>query len=93
MDQYVLDLVCLLDLNADSDGVDARLDKDSLVLVSGDGQWGQQHLWRCLGFYFGNIVSFGCLGCEVGQRECSSQATAHALQIWPQRLGLRIEAN
>jgi hypothetical protein len=38
MDKDILDLVCLLDLDADADAVDARLNEDLLVLISGDGQ-------------------------------------------------------
>lgn len=40
MDEDVLNLVCLLDLDADADAVDARLDQDSLVLVPGNGEGG-----------------------------------------------------
>lgn len=36
MDQDILDLISLLDPNANSHRVDAGLDKDSLILVSGN---------------------------------------------------------
>jgi hypothetical protein len=41
----VFDFICLLDLNADPDTVYARLDEDSLILVSGDSQGVQQDFW------------------------------------------------
>jgi hypothetical protein len=44
VDQDMLDLVGLLDLDADSYAVDARLDEDPLVLVARNGQWRQEHL-------------------------------------------------
>lgn len=34
MAENALDLICLLDLDADTDGVDRRLDKHSLIFVS-----------------------------------------------------------
>lgn len=36
MDQDVLNLVCLLDLDAYSHAVDARLDQDALAFISRD---------------------------------------------------------
>jgi len=36
VNQDILDLICLLDLYADADTVDARLDQDSLIFVAGD---------------------------------------------------------
>lgn len=44
MDQDVLDLVGLLDLDADADAVDAGLDEDPLVLVAGNGQRCEKNL-------------------------------------------------
>ena len=38
VDQDVLNLVCLLDLDADADTVDAGLNEDSLVLISRNGE-------------------------------------------------------
>lgn len=38
MDQDVLDLISLLDLDADTNAVYARLDEDPLVFVASDGQ-------------------------------------------------------
>lgn len=89
MDQNMLNLIGLLDLDADADGVDARLDKNSLVLVTRDGQRRKKDLWRCLGLNFGNVVSLGCLRGEVGECKRCGQAAPHTLQVWPQGLGLQ----
>lgn len=40
----MLNLVGLLNLNADTNGVDAGLDQDSLVVVAGDVERGEQDL-------------------------------------------------
>ena len=61
----MLNLVCLLDLNADPDTVDAWLNKDSLVLIPGNGQGIQENLRGCLRLDLWNIVPFGSLGREV----------------------------
>ena len=66
VDQDVLDFVGLLDLDANAHTVDAGLDKDSLVLVSGNDEGVQQNLGGGLGFDLWDIVSFGGLGGEVG---------------------------
>lgn len=87
--QDVLDLVGLLDLQAYADRVDAGLDEDSLVFVSGDGQRGEEDLGGGLGLDLRDIVSLGRLGCEVGERQRSSQAATHALQVRSQRLRLQ----
>ena len=46
VDQDVLNLVGLLDLDADPYAVDAGLDEDTLVLVAGNRERRQQHLGR-----------------------------------------------
>src|SRR6266566_10132010 len=46
VDEDVLDLVGLLDLDADANAVNAGLDQDQLVLVARDGQRRQEHLGR-----------------------------------------------
>ena len=61
MDQDILNLVCLLDLDADPDTVDAGFNEYPLVLVSGDDQGRKKDLGRCAGFDLGYIVTFGCL--------------------------------
>lgn len=84
MDEQVLNLIGLLDLDADADGVDARLDQDSLVLVTGNGQGREQHLGRGLSFDLGDIVTLGGLGGKVGERQGGNQAASYALQVRPQ---------
>jgi hypothetical protein len=61
----MLDFICLLDFNADSHTVDARLNENSLVLISGDGKGVQQDFWRGLRF----DVSFRGLRCEVREAQ------------------------
>lgn len=39
--QDMLNLIRLLDLDADTDRVDTGLNKDSLVLITGDSEWVQ----------------------------------------------------
>lgn len=89
MDQNTLDLVGLLDLNADANAVDARLDEDLLVLVARNDQRGQQDLGRRLGLDLGDIVSFGRLGGEVGEAEGRRDRAPHALEVRAEGLGLR----
>ena len=82
VDQDVFDLVCLLDPDADADAVDTGLDEDTLVLIAGDGQRVQEDFGRGLGFDLWDIMAFGSLGCEVGQRHGGRQRRPHALQVW-----------
>lgn len=84
----MLNLIRLLDLDADADGVDARLDEHPFVLVPGYRQRVQQHLRRLPGLDLGHIMAFGRLRGEVAQRDCGSQGRPHALEVWPQRLRL-----
>lgn len=88
MYQDVLDLVSLLDLDADAHAVDAGLDEDALVLVARNRQGRQEDLGGRPGFDFGDIVSLGGLGCEVGQAEGGCQAAADGLEVRPK--GLRL---
>lgn len=39
VDKNLLNLVCLLDFNADADAVDAWLNEDFLVVIPGHCQW------------------------------------------------------
>lgn len=84
MDEQVLNLVGLLDLDADADRVDARLDQDSLVFVAGNGQGREQHLGGGLSFDLGDIVALGSLGGKVGERQGGNQAASYALEVRPQ---------
>lgn len=83
MYQNVLNLVGLLDLDANADRVDAWLDQDPLVFVARNGERGEEDLGRRLCLNFGNIVSFGGLGGEVGEGEGSCQAAPYTLQVRP----------
>lgn len=69
VDQYVLNLVCLLDLYAHPDAVDAGFDEDSLVVVSRHSQGIEKSLGGCGGFDLRDVVSLGNLGSEVGERQ------------------------
>ena len=62
----MLNLICLLDLDADAHAVYAGLDQHTLVLVSGYSERVEEDFGRSLGFDFRDIVSLGGLGCEVG---------------------------
>lgn len=88
--QDVLDLVGLLDLDADAHRVDGRLDEHALVLVTGDGKRGQQDFWARPGLDLGDIVTLGGLGCEVGQAQGGGQTAADSLEVRSE--GLRLEA-
>lgn len=52
----MLDLIGLLDLDADPYAVDARLDEDPLVLVAGDRDRHEEHFGGCPGLDFRDIV-------------------------------------
>ena len=65
----MLNLIRLLDLDTDPHAVDAGLNQHPLVFVSRHGQGVQQNFRGSLGFDFRDIVSFGGLGCEIGQTE------------------------
>lgn len=86
--QDVLDLVGLLDLDAYSDAVDARLDEDALVLVARNCQGRQQHLGRLRRLHLGDIVALGRLRRKVGETERCRQAAPDGLEIWAE--GLRL---
>lgn len=80
----MLDLVGLLDLDADAHGIDGWLDKDTLVLVASDSQRRQQDLRTGAGLHFRNIVSLGGLRGEVGQTKRGGQTASHSRQVWLQ---------
>ena len=84
MNKNRFNLVGLLDLDADADRVDARLDQDSLVLVTRNHKGGEDDLGGGLGFDLGDVMAFGGLGSKVGQGQGGSQAASHALEVRPQ---------
>lgn len=63
----MLDLIGLLDLDADAHRVYAGLDEDALVLVARNRQWREEDLGGGLGLDLGDIVALGVLGGEVGE--------------------------
>lgn len=88
VDQDVLDLVGLLDLDADAHGVDGRLDEDALVLVAGDGEGRQQYLGAGAGLDFRDVVPLGGLRGKVGQAQRGGQTASHRRQVRLERLRL-----
>ena len=86
MDKYGLDLVGLLDLDADAHAVDGWLDEHTLVLVAGDGQGRQEHLRTCLGFDFGHVVALGRLAGKVREAERRGQGRPDGLEVWAEGL-------
>ena len=66
MHKNMLNLIGLLDLDADADAVDRRLDQHLLVLITRYHQWVQQHFGRRLSLYLGYVMAFGGLRGEVG---------------------------
>lgn len=65
VDENVLNLVCLLDLDADADRVDARLDEDALVFVARNRQRSEEDFGRGAGLDLGDIVPLGRLRGEI----------------------------
>lgn len=61
MHKYIFDFVCLLDLDADADAVDTRLDENLFIFISRHCERIQQDFWRAGSFYLGYIVPFCCL--------------------------------
>ena len=92
VNQDVFYFVRLLDLYADPHAVDAGLDQDPLVLVSRYGQGVQEHFGGAGSFDFGDVVPFRGLRCEVGEGEGGRERLAYALEVWAERLGLRMSA-
>lgn len=84
VDKYGFDLVGLLDLDADADRVDARLDEHPLVLVTRNHEGREDDLGGGLGLDLGDVVALGGLGGKVGQGQGGSQAASHALEVRPQ---------
>lgn len=80
----MLNLIRLLDLDADAYAIDAGLDENALVFVSGNSERIQQHFRRCLGLDLGYVVSLGGLRRKVGQAEGGGQGGADTLQVGPQ---------
>jgi hypothetical protein len=56
--QNMFDLVCLLYPNADPNAVNARLNENLLILITGDSERIEQDFWRTGCFYFWDIMPF-----------------------------------
>lgn len=89
MYQDILDLVRLLDLDADAHGVDGWFDEDALVFVTRNGEGCQQDFRARPSLDLWYIVTFGGLRCEVGQAEGGGQTATDSLEVWSE--GLRLE--
>lgn len=81
VDQNVLNLVCLLNFDADAHAVDAWLNVDALIFISRHGEGVEDDFGRARGLNFGDVVALRGLGGKVGQREGSSERRAHALEV------------
>lgn len=81
MHQYVLNLVCLFDSYADSNAVDAGFYQDLFILVSCHCERVEEDFRGACCFDLGYVMSFGCLGSEIRERQCGSQRGPHTLQI------------
>ncbi len=73
MHQNVLNLVGLLDLDANSNAVDTGLDEHPLILVPSHRQRIQDHFGGCLGLDLRDIVPLRYLRCEGRERQSGSQ--------------------
>ena len=82
VDQDVLNLIGLLDLDAYSYAVDARLNVHAFILVSRDGERVQDDFRGACSFDLGDIVTFRGLRGKVGQGEGGRERRAHALEVW-----------
>ena len=71
--QDVLNLIRLLDFDADSDGINAGFNQHLLVFISGNDQWIEDDLRRAISLNLWDIVSFRGLRCEVAERDCRGE--------------------
>lgn len=90
MHQDALDLIGLLDLDADAHAVHARFDQHLFVLVPRHRQRVQQHFVRASGFDLRYVVPFRRLRGEVGEGEGGGEGGAHALEVGAEGLGLLV---
>lgn len=91
--ENVLNLIGLLYPETDPDAVYAGLDKDPLILVARDNQGVEEDFGGALGFDLGDVMPFGCLRGEVGERHGSGEGGADALQVRAEGLRLRREVS
>lgn len=82
MYEDMLDFICLLDSNANSNAVYARFYKNFLFLIARNRQRIKKKFWRSSCFYFRDVMSFWGLGGKVRYRKGSSQRRANTLEVW-----------
>lgn len=88
VNQDILDLVRLLDANADAHTVHAGLNENPLILIASHCQWVQKHFGGTGSFNFRHVMSLGSLGCEIGYGQSGCQGRANTLEVRPKRLRL-----
>ena len=88
MHEDMLNLIDLLNLDADPDGVDARLDQDTLILVPRDDKGVEDDLWTPASLDLGHIVPFGGLRGEVAEGDGGGEGGANAFEVRAEGLGL-----
>lgn len=79
--QHDLQLIALLDLQADASAVDAALDVAALLAVLGNGHRRQQQLFVGLNLDLGLVVTLDVLGSEILQTESDLQCAADAFEV------------
>lgn len=79
--QNLLNLIGLLDLNANTHTVHGRLDQHVLVLVATHRQWHQHSLGRVSCLDLGDVVPLNDLRAKVLQRQCRRECRPHAFQV------------
>lgn len=79
MNKNILNIIRLLDFDANSHAVYAGLDQHPLVFVSRNRYWVEEDFRRGLRLDLRDIMSFGGLGCEVREAEGGCQGGADAL--------------
>lgn len=81
MAQDLLNLVCLLDSNADSDRVDGALDQNLLLVIAADDYRLEKQLFTTPYFHLWFVVALHHLGGEVLQAEGGLESGSHSIQV------------
>lgn len=84
MYQYMLDLVGLLDSDANTHTVHAGLNEDLLILITGNSQRIEEDFWGTGGLDLWNVMPLRRLGSEVGDGESGRERRPDALEIGTQ---------
>ena len=83
MHQDPLNLVCLLNPDADSYAVHARLDEHALLSIAADSERVEEQFGAGSSLDFRDIVAFGGLGGEVGEGEGGCEGGADGGEVGP----------